>query len=170
MSDPTPSRPNADRNLLLGILALQMDFISRDALIAAMNAWVLEKSKPLGHILYELGDLRAEERALLEALVEQHVLRHGNDPAQSLASLSSLSSVRLDLKAVDDPDLHESLGTMGSRALHRDPVSTADDVKQAGLRFRVLRPHAKGGLGEISVAEDQELYREVALKEIQERY
>jgi hypothetical protein len=29
----------ADRNLLLGILALQTDFITRDALIAAMLAW-----------------------------------------------------------------------------------------------------------------------------------
>ena len=42
---------NADRNLLFGILALQMDFIGRDALIAAMHAWVLDKAKPLGRIL-----------------------------------------------------------------------------------------------------------------------
>jgi hypothetical protein len=28
----------ADRNLLFGILALQMDFVGRDALVAAMNA------------------------------------------------------------------------------------------------------------------------------------
>src|SRR5450432_1785558 len=41
-------KSTTDRNLLFGILALQMDFISRDALIVAMNAWVLEKSKPLG--------------------------------------------------------------------------------------------------------------------------
>src|SRR5262249_2154170 len=40
----------ADRNLLFGILALQMDFISRDALIEAMHAWVLEKAKPLGPV------------------------------------------------------------------------------------------------------------------------
>ena len=32
------SQAGADRNLLLGILALQMDFISRDDLIAAMSA------------------------------------------------------------------------------------------------------------------------------------
>ena len=50
--------PVADRNLLYGILALQMDFISRDALIAAMNAWVLDKTKPLGQILHEHGQLQ----------------------------------------------------------------------------------------------------------------
>src|SRR5262245_8309643 len=52
----------ADRNLLFGILALQMDFINRDQLVAGMNAWVLEKSKPLGQILVEQGALDADNR------------------------------------------------------------------------------------------------------------
>ena len=50
-------RVSTDRNLLFGILALQMDFISRDALVGAMNAWVIQKDKPLGEVLVERGEL-----------------------------------------------------------------------------------------------------------------
>lgn len=54
---PVPPRPavDADRNLLFGILAMQMEFITRDALVAAMNAWILEKQTPLDQILLRQG-------------------------------------------------------------------------------------------------------------------
>jgi hypothetical protein len=63
----------ADRNLLFGILALQMDFISRNALITAMHAWVLDKGKPLSQILLDQDALGADEHELLEA--GDHVTR-----------------------------------------------------------------------------------------------
>src|SRR5438876_4043637 len=93
--DSLPSA--ADRNLLFGILALQMDFIRKDALIAAMHAWVLDKAKPIGAILAEQGALRPERRALLNALVQEHLVQHDNDPQKSLAAVSSLGPSRKEL-------------------------------------------------------------------------
>ena len=45
------------------------------------------------------------------------------------------------------------------------PTSLAHDP-----RFRVLRHHADGGVGRVSVALDLELHRQVALKELQDRF
>ena len=56
-------RRDTDRNLLFGINALQNDFITRDALIAGMAAWALEKHRSLGDILVERSALDPEESA-----------------------------------------------------------------------------------------------------------
>src|SRR5262245_44681913 len=100
MPEPAPTPASADRNLLFGILALQMDFISRDALIQGMHAWVLDKHKPLGQILQERGALRAGTRAALDLVVQEHLEQHGNDPQRSLAAVSSIGLVRQDLQQV----------------------------------------------------------------------
>src|SRR5262249_37649564 len=74
-----------------------------------------------------------------------------------------------------DGELPSTLERAGS-ICNFDPKATGPSISKPGntpgvpLRYRALRPHAKGGLGEIYVAEDLELHREVALKELQERF
>src|SRR4051812_12428271 len=170
----SPRPPSAaDRNLLFGVLALQMDFITRDQLVAAMNAWVLDKAKSLGQILLEQKALAAADRDLLEPLVNRHITQHGGDPQRSLAALSSVSDVRPDFEPIHDAEVRASLTLLQARDQSESSGTLAQKDRPAplhGLRFRILRPHARGGLGEVFVAEDGELHREVALKEIQNQH
>ncbi|MBI1913292.1 MAG: SUMF1/EgtB/PvdO family nonheme iron enzyme [Planctomycetes bacterium] len=166
---------HADRNLLFGILALQMDFISRDQLVEAMNAWVLAKHRPLGDLLVERGALASADYALLAPMVERHIAKHGGDPAKSLAVLSSVGPARDALAAIVDADVQASLQQVPAARqtpAEKEGMQTVivPTLASAGTRYLIERPHAKGGLGEVFVARDQELNRKVALKQIQEQH
>ena len=99
----------ADRNLLFGILAVQMEFVARDALIAAMHAWVLERSKPLGRILVEQQALSPSRQSLLEQLVDEHLAAHDGNAEKSLAAVGGVGPIYGDLQDTTDPELHATL-------------------------------------------------------------
>ena len=96
------AQADTDRNLLLGILAYQNAFVSRDALFAAMQAWLYDKARPLAEILQSHGALDADRRQLLEALVAEHLKQHSGDAQQSLQAVSSVGSVRDELAKLPD--------------------------------------------------------------------
>src|ERR1700680_3860316 len=138
------SSSHVDRNLLFGILALQMDFVSRDALIAAMNTWVLEKSKPLGQVLVELGALAPDAQAALDVLVTKHVDLHRGDPEQSLAAIGFPRAVQRELEEFADPDVKASLVRLASIAPVQPSQQTTlpmGEKAPADARFEILRSH-----------------------------
>jgi hypothetical protein len=100
----------ADRNLLLGILTLQVDFITRDRLIAAMLAWSVEKGRPLEDILVSKGDLDPADRDALRGMLDRHIARDGATVA-SPSALSTDSGVISEIwRTAFDPDVRSSLG------------------------------------------------------------
>ena len=167
--------PSAARSLLFGLLALQNNFINRETLLTAFNAWVADKSKSLGQILLDRGALSPARHAALEVLVQEHLQQHGHDPERSLAVLSVVPDVRDELEVVPDVDLQAGLlllrlGAAGPGDEGSDERTASWDDESEGAdpegRFQIVRLHDRGALGEVYVARDQQLHRIVALKRI----
>ena len=72
-----------------GRARMQNTFISREALLAAFNAWLSDRTKSLGGILVGQGKLSPSRLAILDGLVAEHMQDHGGDAETTLAAVRS---------------------------------------------------------------------------------
>lgn len=160
----------ADRNLLCGMLAWQNGLITETQLLAALKEWTFRKSDSLEDVLAAQDVLSTSVCERLKQMVNLHVELNENNPGKSLERLSSISGLSNSLRQFSDSDLDASIDRTFVPSSGSGAPSEVPDIRPdvpGNQRFRIIRPHAKGGLGEVFVANDEELHREVALKEMQ---
>ena len=119
-----------------------------------------------------LASLTSEQRAAVEARIRQP------DNGTDLDQTATFKKDQIDngtAPTVVPDQQHQAGPNPLERTFISDSVTT--DGSKAGprsgnleSRYQVIRPHARGGLGEVFVAQDLELNREVALKEIQSQF
>jgi hypothetical protein len=106
--------------------------------------------------------------AMIDDELETHRWLEGAEP-------ESPSTQADDPLATRCPDMVDPFATIADAGMMTwadaaDPSPGSGPTSPGSPRYQIIKPHARGALGEVYLARDKELKREVALKEIQEQY
>ena len=164
LNDPAPETAASDHNLLFGVLALQTNLIDQAQFVEACTLWSSSKHLPLADVLVERGWLTLAEKVHVQWLLSRHLSKHRGDARASLAAAAD-GEVRHALSVLKDDPVDGAPTALAPQVGGRASETTTDSP-EPGQRYTLTRLHAIGGIGRVWLAYDNDLGREVALKEL----
>jgi serine/threonine-protein kinase len=155
---------DTDRNLLFGLMVLQLGLIDPQQFAEACAAWSEQRPLALADLLVERGWITARDRSDLERLLEEKLRKQSSNPVSTVGYLT-LDQLQPALATVEQTQVRQSLLEL-TQMTSRQPVDVVHESPPLRARYTRTRLHAKGGLGQVWLARDEAVGREVALKEL----
>ncbi len=161
------------------LLAYQLGIVSREKVLSLFVAWSKNKGLDSAQILSAPTDLHPQQINALHFLAQQLIQRQP-DLVTASDDLCGFLDEEFRQRLIELGDAE--ISSLVQKSADRPEVSLLDTVpfvsyaidspskKMGAMRFRIIRAHAKGGLGQISLANDTELNRQVAVKQIQPQF
>lgn len=168
---------DTNHSLLSGVLALQIDLIDEQQFVEACRRWTAKTDVVLTDILIESGWITRIDESEINRFVERRLKKHNGDAQASLAAALD-HKTRYTLPQIVDLDVERSLvGLSASSKMDETlnyspniegshPAVTEHGEHHPDERYALTNLYAEGGIGRVWLARDQQLNRDVALKDI----
>jgi serine/threonine-protein kinase len=156
---------DADHGFLYGMVALQANLIEPQHLDEFMEVCRgLAGNEPVSppELFVQRGWIQPEDKAHLEYLVHRKLRKHAGDATVSVAAVKE--QIEKTLGATAKMESKPRKGSANSTlAIFAEALALGNEREQRYSRDRL---HATGGIGRVWVARDDQLERDVALKEL----
>ncbi|MDD3627981.1 MAG: hypothetical protein PHV06_11775, partial [bacterium] len=164
---------NQDKNLLFGVIAVQMGFVTREQMIDGASIWAANQEKELSIVFLEHGWIKEEEKEIIGKLIEVQIKKQGG-AGKVLESLGGTEAVHKSFAgSVVVTDSGAVLPSLGVSEESSDSETAVDDLTNSDKltvehpgRYTIKGEKGRGGIGKVLVAFDSHLGREIAVKEL----
>ncbi|MDZ4860327.1 MAG: protein kinase [Candidatus Hydrogenedentes bacterium] len=157
-----------DRNLLFGVLAVQLGKVSSSRLMQAAAAWAVDPTQPIHTRLVDDGALSAQDCELIQRFVAEAIHAHAGDARATLNTFGGEDQVLKTfggaIKLTNEGA--QPASTRPQTATTATPTESDTGVLETPGRYQFVSEQGKGGYGRVCLVRDSFMARDIAMKEL----